>query len=66
MGYSKIGYARRSYGGRGDLYEGYHKVGYITPSSGRWLASQRYSKVGYVKGGAGGPAAGAALLLLVG
>jgi hypothetical protein len=65
-GYLKVGYAKRSYGGRWDLYSGYSKVGSIRTGSGRWEVSQGYSRVGYVKGGPGGPAAGAALLLLVG
>lgn len=31
-----------------------------------WIAYADYSKVGYISGAGGGPAAGAALLLLVG
>ncbi len=41
-------------------------VGYITGSSdGRWEIYAGYSPTGYVDGGPGGPAAGAALLLLL-
>jgi len=65
-GYSKVGYVKRSYSGRWDIYEGYSKVGYIAPGAGRWQAYQGYSRVGSIRGGTGGPAAAAALLLLVG
>lgn len=63
--YSRVGYVKPSYSGKYDIYLGYSKVGYISPSGSRWNVYRGYSKVGYVNGGPGGPAAGAALLLLM-
>jgi hypothetical protein len=66
-GYRKLGYVKSSYGGRWNIYEGYSNVGYAKRSySSGWDIYSGYSKVGRVSGGSGGPAAGAALLLLVG
>jgi hypothetical protein len=67
-GYRSIGYVKRSYGGRWDIYSGYSKVGYVKRSYGsRWNVYESYSKVGEVRGPiTGGPAGGAALLLLLG
>jgi hypothetical protein len=46
--YSKVGYLRRSYGGRWNIYEDYSKVGYAKRSyGGRWDLYAGYSKVGY-------------------
>lgn len=63
--YSKVGYVKPSYSGRYDIYYGYSRVGYISPSGSKWNVYRSYSKVGYVSGGPGGPAAAAALLLLM-
>ena len=66
-GYRKVGYVKRSYGGRFDIYSGYRKVGFVKRSyGGRFDIYEGYRKVGYVNGGTGGPAGGAALLLLLG
>src|SRR4051794_32270604 len=48
--YSKVGYLRRSYGGRWNIYEDYSKVGYAKRSyGGRWDLYSGYSKVGYMR-----------------
>jgi hypothetical protein len=66
-GYSRVGYVTPSYGGRWNIYSGYSRSGYVSRSyGGRWNIYSGYSRAGYVQGGTGGPAAGAALLLIVG
>jgi hypothetical protein len=66
--YSKLGYVRPSYSGRWDIYRGYSKVGELRPGLGtRWdvYRAYSYSRIGWINGGPSGPAAGAALLLLL-
>jgi hypothetical protein len=55
-GYSSVGQARTSYGGRWDIYEGYSsRLGYIRRSySGRWDIYEGYSRVGYARPSYGG------------
>jgi hypothetical protein len=49
-GYSSMGQAGASYGGRWNIYEGYSRVGYAKPSyGGRWDCYSGYSRIGYVK-----------------
>lgn len=64
--YSRVGYVKRAYGARFDIFSGYSKVGYVKRSGSRWNIYEGYSRVGYVSGGTGGPAGGAALLLVLG
>lgn len=65
--YSKAGWVSSS-GGKWNIYSAsYSKLGWVTNSgSRRNIYNASYSKVGWVDGGPGGPAAGAALLLLLG
>ena len=63
-----MGYVKRSFGGRWDIYSGYSKVGYVKRSFGsKWHVYEGYSSVGEVRGSTtGGHAGSAALLLLLG
>lgn len=65
--YSKAGWASAS-GSKWNIYNtSYSKVGWVSRSGSKWnVYDTSYSKVGWVDGGRGGPAAGAAFLLLLG
>jgi hypothetical protein len=55
-GYSSVGQAGASYGGRWNIYEGFsYRIGYISRSyGGRWNIYEGYSRVGYAKPSYGG------------
>jgi hypothetical protein len=66
-GYSRVGSVTATSGGKYAIKVGYANAGSTKPSyGGKWDVYEGYSSIGSVKGGPGGPAAGAALLLLVG
>lgn len=65
-GYKKVGYVKRS-GSQFLIYSGYSKVGYVRHSGSTWKVYEDYSSVGGIRGSTtGGPAGGAALLLILG